>query len=160
MVRTEISLFLKNVPGELGKLCTLMGDSPVNIDAITIQDVSKYVLELFRARGKSINRIASAANYQAMQKDSAQFALVRLIVDPEEKAIALLKEHSYQFETLPVITLDLENKPGMLAKFSAQLGDAGINIHYVYGSANSAEGKCLFVFCPDDIERAEKIFSG
>lgn len=160
MVRTEISLFLKNVPGELGKLCMLMGEAPVNIDAITIQDVSKYVLELFRARGKSIKRIASAANYQAMQKDSAQFALVRLIVDPEDTAIALLNEQNYQFETLPVVTLELENTPGMLARFSAQLGDAGINIHYVYGSATATQGKCLFVFCPDDVERADQIFSG
>ena len=61
MVRTEISLFLKNEPGELGRLATLMGEAGINIDALTIQDASAYVLELFKARGKSLKRIASAA---------------------------------------------------------------------------------------------------
>ncbi len=51
MVRTEISLFLKNEPGELGRLSTLMGEAGINIDALTIQDASAYVLELFKARG-------------------------------------------------------------------------------------------------------------
>ncbi|MBU4131339.1 MAG: ACT domain-containing protein, partial [Proteobacteria bacterium] len=40
MIRREISLFLKNVPGELGKLTALFGDANINIDAITIQDAS------------------------------------------------------------------------------------------------------------------------
>ena len=58
MVRTEISLFLKNVPGELGKLSTTLSDAGVNIDALTIQDASEYVQGLFKARGKSLKRIA------------------------------------------------------------------------------------------------------
>ena len=36
MVRTEIQLFLENVPGELGKLASLLGNEGVNIDAMTI----------------------------------------------------------------------------------------------------------------------------
>ena len=35
MVRTEISLFLKNAPGELGKLATLFSEAGINIDALT-----------------------------------------------------------------------------------------------------------------------------
>ena len=40
MVRTEISLFLKNVPGELGKLAKTLSQAGINIDALTIQDAS------------------------------------------------------------------------------------------------------------------------
>lgn len=158
MVKTEISLFLKNAPGELGKLCTLLGEAGINIDAITIQDASEYVLGLFRARGKSIKRIASAANYQAMKKDSAEFALVRLMVDKVDAATALLTKQEYQFDTLPVIAIELDNRPGEMARFSAKLGDAGINIHYVYGSVSTTQGKCLFIFCPDNIEKAVTYF--
>jgi len=57
MVRMEISLFLKNVPGELGKLGTLLGDKNINIDALTIQDASAYVMELFKARGSRPPRV-------------------------------------------------------------------------------------------------------
>ena len=158
MVRTEISLFLRNAPGELGKMSTLFGSEGINIDALTIQDASAYVQELFKARGKSLKRIASAASYNSMRKDSAEFALIRLLVDDTDKTIDLLSKNDYLFDIMPVIALELENKPGELAKIATKFGEEGININYVYGSVSSAEEKCLFVFCPEDIELAAKIF--
>ena len=158
MVRTEISLFMKNVPGELGKLTTLFGGEGINIDALTIQDASAYVQELFKGRGKSLKRIASAASYNSMRKDSAEFALIRLLVGDTDKAIDLLSQHDYIFDIMPVIALDLENTPGEIAKITTKFGEEGININYVYGSVSSPDEKCLFVFCPEDIEKAAKIF--
>ncbi|MFO7462047.1 MAG: hypothetical protein R6X07_15625 [Desulfatiglandales bacterium] len=158
MVRTEIQLFLENVPGELGKLASLLGDKGVNIDAMTIQDASAYVKELFKARGKSLKRIAPAASYGSMQKDSADFALIRILVDHTDKAIDLLSKSGYLFDIMPVIALEIENKPGMLAQMAKQFGEEGINIHYVYGSAMTGDQKSLFVFCPEDIEVAARIF--
>ena len=160
MIRTEISLFLPNAPGELGKLTTLLGQAGVNIDAITIQDASSYVRELFKARGKSLKRIASAASYNSMSKDSADFALVRLLPSDgmTDKAIDLLSEHDYLFDILPVIAVKIENRPGELAKMATRLGNEGININYVYGSVAGPDQSCLFVFCPEDIERAAKVF--
>ena len=90
MVRTEISLFLKNVPGELGRLASLLSDENINIDALTIQDASSYVKNLFEARGKSLKRIASIASYNSIRKDSAEFALIRILVDQTDKAIEQL----------------------------------------------------------------------
>ena len=160
MVRTEISLFLKNAPGELGKLATLFSQAGINIDAITIQDASSYVKELFKARGKSLKRIASAASYNSMSKDSAEFALIRLLPADGKinKAIDLLSQQDYLFDILPVIAIELENRPGTLAEIATRFGEEGININYVYGSVAGPDEKCLFVFCPDDIEHAAKIF--
>ena len=158
MVRTEISLFLKNVPGELGKLASMLGNEGINIDALTIQDASSYVQNLFQARGKSLKRIASVASYNSMRKDSAEFALIRLLVDKTDQAINLLSKEDYIFDIMPVMTLELENKPGTLAAVANKFGKEGININYVYGSVSSPEEKCLFVFCPEDIELAAKIF--
>jgi hypothetical protein len=158
MVRTEISLFLKNAPGELGKLALMLGNEGINIDALTIQDASSYVQNLFQARGKSLKRIASVASYNSMRKDSAEFALIRLLVDKTDKAIDLLSKEDYLFDIMPVMTLELENKPGTLAAIANKFGEEGVNINYVYGSVSSQEEKCLFVFCPEDIELAAKIF--
>ena len=158
MVRTEISLFMRNVPGELGKLAVLFADEGINIDALTIQDASSYVQELFKARGKSIKRIASVASYNSMRKDSVEFALIRLLVGDTDKAVNLLAKNEYVFDVMPVIALELENKPGEMAKITTKFGEEGININYVYGSVSSPEEKCLFVFCPEDIELAAKIF--
>ena len=159
MVRTEISLFLKNIPGELGKLTGLLADENINIDALTIQDASSYVQELFKARGTSLKRIASAANYNSIRKDSAEFALIRLLLDQTDKAIDLLSKNGYIFDIMPVIAIELVNKPGSMAEITAKFGEEGININYVYGSVSSTKEKCLFVFCPEDIELANKIFA-
>jgi hypothetical protein len=158
MVRTEISLFMKNAPGELGRFANLLGGAGINIDALTIQDASAYVQELFRARGKSLKRIASAASYNSMRKDSAQFALVRALVSDTDKAVDLLSKNEYVFDIMPVVALQLENTPGEIAKIATKFGEEGININYVYGSASSSDEKYLFVFCPEDIELATKIF--
>jgi hypothetical protein len=158
MVRTEIALFLKNLPGELGKLATLLSDAGINIDALTIQDASEYVQQIFKARGKSLKRIAPAASYGSMQKDSADFALIRLLVEETDQALDLLSREEYLFDIMPVIALEIENKPGTLAKMAKKFGEEGININYVYGSALPGGKKSLFVFSPEDIDLAARIF--
>ena len=105
-----------------------------------------------------MKRIASAASYNSMRKDSAQFALIRAIVSDTDKAVDLLSKNDYVFDLMPVIALQLENRPGELAKIATKFGEEGININYVYGSASSSDEKYLFVFCPEDIELASKIF--
>lgn len=158
MIRTEISLFLKNAPGELGKLTELLAGENINIDAITIQDASAYVQNLFEARGKSLKRLASSASYASMRRDSAQFALTRLIVSDAQKAIELLKINDYLFDSKEVVTIDITNKPGEFTKITKKLGDQQININYVYGSVSDSDGKCLFVFSPEDVKLAEELF--
>ena len=158
MIRIEISLFLKNEPGELAKLTELLAGARINIDAITIQDASAYVQSLFEARGKSLKRYASPSNYSSMRQDSAEFALIRLIVDNAEKAIDLLKVNDYLFDSKEVVTIDITNKPGEFTKITKKFGEKQININYVYGSVSDSDGKCLFVFCPEDVKSAAEIF--
>ena len=158
MVRTEISLFLRNVPGELGKLATTMAEANINIDAMTIQDASEYVRKLFKARGKALKRVAPAASYGSMKKDSADYALIRLLVDNTDSAIDLLSRAGYVFDMIPIIALEIENRPGTLAELTKKFGEEKININYVYGSTLSGREKSLFVFCPEDIELAARIF--
>jgi hypothetical protein len=158
MVITEISLFLKNVPGELGRISALLGENGVNIEALMIQDASAYVQQLFQNRGKSLQRIASAASYTSMRKDSAEFALIRMLVDNTDKTVSLLSEHKYLFDLMPVIALSMDNRPGELAAITKKFGEEGININYVYGSVAGPDAKSLFVFCPEDIDLAAKFF--
>lgn len=158
MVRTEIQLFLENVPGQLGTLADLLSREGINIDALTIQDASAYVRELFKARGKSLKRIAAAASYCSMQKDSADYALIRLLVDQTDRAIDLLSKGGYLFDIMPVIALELDNCPGTLSRMARKFGEEGINIRYVYGSAVGSAQKSLFVFSPEDIDAAARIF--
>ncbi|SDU10294.1 amino acid-binding protein [Desulfobacula phenolica] len=158
MIRIEISLFLKNAPGELAQLTELLSEADINIDAITIQDASAYVQNLFEARGKSLKRLASSASYSSMSRDSAQFALIRLVVDKPEKAMDLLNEKDYLFDSKEVVAIKITNSPGELTKITRKFGEEQININYVYGSVTDSAGKCLFVFCPEDVKSAAGFF--
>jgi len=158
MIRREISLFMNNVPGELGKMTALLSDAGINVDAITIQDASSYIQNIFQARGKSIKRLASAASYSSVKRDSAQFSLIRMLVDKSDEAVALLNEKEYVFDTKDLIAIELDNTPGTLSKITRKLGEEEVNINYIYGSVSDSDGKCLFVFCPEDLQAALKIF--
>jgi len=158
MIRREISLFMNNVPGELGKLTALLSDAGINVDAITIQDASSYIQNIFEARGKSIKRLASAASYSSVKRDSAEVSLIRMLVDKPDEAVELLNEKDYIFDTKDLIAIELENTPGTLSRITRKFGEEEVNINYVYGSVSDSDGKCLFVFCPEDLKAALKIF--
>ena len=158
MIRIEISLFLKNIPGELARLSKILAEADINIDAITIQDASAYVQNLFEARGKSLKRLASSASYSSMRKDSADFALIRVVVDQPDKAMDLLREKDYLFDSKEVVSIELTNQPGEFLKITQKLGQEKININYVYGSVSDLDGKCLFIFCPEDVKSAAEFF--
>ncbi|MBN2126440.1 MAG: ACT domain-containing protein [Deltaproteobacteria bacterium] len=159
MVRQQISLFLKNAPGELGRLANLLAANEINLEAMSIQDASAYVMELFKARGKSLKRIASTESYNSMRRDSEKFALIRFLVNRTDETIDLLNRHDYLFDVFPVIALHLENRPGALAGIAGKFGREGINIKYTYGSVTESEAKVLFVFCPEDIDKAAEVFA-
>lgn len=158
MIRQQISLFLTNKPGELGRLASLLGDNDINIEALSIQDASSYVVELFRGRGRYFKRYASGQNYTSMKVDSKDFALIRMLVNDTDKAIELLSGQDFVFDIVPVVAILLDNNPGELAKISAKFGEEGINIDYVYGSAANSGNQVLFVFRPQEMELASKIF--
>jgi hypothetical protein len=86
--------------------------------------------------------------------------LIRLLSGDTDRTIDLLSKHDYTFDIMPVIALQIENRPGEMAKIASKFGEEGININYVYGSVSSPDEKCLFVFCPEDIEHATRIFKG
>jgi hypothetical protein len=156
----QVSIFLRNVPGELGRFADLMGDSNINILAMFIQNAADYVQEMFEARGKSIKRTASAASYGSVIKEAKQYSLIRVVVDQTEKALEILKKADYWVNTLEVMVMRLENKPGTLAKISKRFGDANININYVYGSGTSEEQTAMYVFHVPDVDKALKSLSG
>ncbi|MBU2490283.1 MAG: ACT domain-containing protein, partial [Proteobacteria bacterium] len=112
---------------------------------------------LFQARGRSIRRIASVGNYNAMQKDSVEFALIRCLVSRTDEALDLLAKNEYVFDVIPVLALELENRPGILAEMADLFGREGININYVYGSGMAGADRALYVFCPEDPELAARI---
>ncbi len=155
----QLSVFLRNVPGELGRFADLMGRSNINILAMFIQNAADYVQEMFEARGKSIKRTASAASYGSVIKEAREYSLIRIVVDETEKAVEILKQARYWVNTSDVLVMRLDNRPGKLSSISKRFGDANININYVYGSGASDAKRAIYVFRVPDVERALKSVS-
>jgi hypothetical protein len=156
----QLSIFLRNIPGELGRFADLMGGSNINILAMFIQNAADYMQEMFDARGRSIKRTASAASYGSVIKEAKQYSLIRVVVDQTEEALDILKQANYWVTTSEVLVMRLENRPGTLAKISKKFGDANININYVYGSGTSDVQTAMYVFHVPDVDKALKSLSG
>ena len=155
----QVSVFLRNVPGELGAFAELMGKANVNILAMFIQNAADYIQEMFQARGKSIKRTASAASYGSVIKEAREYSLIRVMVDKTDKALKVLNEAQYWVNTSEVLVIKLHNRPGRLADISRRFGDANININYVYGSGALDVEKAIYVFNVPDVNQALKSLS-
>lgn len=156
----QLSVFLRNVPGELGRFADLMGKSNINILAMFIQNAADYIQEMFEARGKSIKRTASAASYGSVIKEAKEYSLIRVVVDRTEKALKLLNQANYRVNTSEVLVMRLDNRPGTLSTVSERFGDANININYVYGSGTLDAKTAIYVFSVPDVAGALKSLSG
>lgn len=64
--------------------------------------------------------------------DTAEYGILRLVVDRPDDAKAALREHSFTVKESDVICIHLADEPGALAKVLKIVSDAGVNIEYVY----------------------------
>lgn len=64
--------------------------------------------------------------------DTADYGILRLIVDKPDEAHALLKDAGFTVKETEVICIDLPDQPGGLAGVLRIVSDAGVNIEYVY----------------------------
>lgn len=64
--------------------------------------------------------------------DTAEYGILRLVVDKPDEAKAALKEGGFTVKESDVICIDLPDHPGGLASVLKIVAEAGVNIEYVY----------------------------
>jgi hypothetical protein len=64
--------------------------------------------------------------------DTADYGILRLVVDQPQKAHEVLKAAGFTVKDSEVICIDLPDKPGGLAGVLKIVSGAGVNIEYVY----------------------------
>jgi len=143
--KTQLSVILTNAPGELSKLCDVLKGSNVNILAMSIQNAKDSVKELYNMREKTGRRIALAESYRGILKDSSDYSLIRILVDKPTEAEKALVKANHLIDKDHVFVFRLANQPGMLGKVAKRLGEANVNIDYIYGSAMEDAGESIFV---------------
>ncbi len=86
--------------------------------------------------------------------DTAEYGILRLIVDKVDQAKEVLKSAGFTVREDDVICIDLPDKPGGLAGVLKIVAEAGVNIEYVYSLIAT-----YVVVNVADVERAVHLLS-
>ena len=84
--------------------------------------------------------------------DTSEFGVLRLIVDNPEEGRKVLKENGFSARLTKVLAIKLPNEVGTLQSVLELLGNAGMNVEYMYVLANAKEfsGMILKTGNPED----------
>ncbi len=89
--------------------------------------------------------------------DTADFGILRLIVDTPVKTMKLLKEAGFTAKITEVIGVIVNDKPGGLMKVMDIFNAEGVNIEYLYSSLINEGGDAVVIFRVEDIDHGLKI---
>ena len=82
--------------------------------------------------------------------DTADFGILRLIVDDIDKATRVLKEGGFTVGKTDVIAVEVADKPGGLARVLSVLHEAGLNVEYMYAFVKKSAENAVLIFRFDD----------
>ena len=86
--------------------------------------------------------------------DTADFGILRLIVDRVEDAKTFLKENGFTVGITNVIAVEVADKTGGLASVLQCIHQAGINVEYMYAFVNKTGENAVLIFRFDKMEEA------
>jgi hypothetical protein len=86
--------------------------------------------------------------------DTADFGILRLIVNDTEKAKQVLKENGFTVGKTEVLAVQVPDKPGGLAGILQLLKEEGINVEYMYAFVEKSGENAVIIFRFDNIDRA------
>ena len=85
--------------------------------------------------------------------ETADYGILRMIVDDAQKATSVLMEHEYLLSMTPVLVVAVPDVPGGIAPVLATLAEGNIDIEYMYSLFTHTEGKAYIVFRVADSEK-------
>jgi hypothetical protein len=138
-------------PAQAGGGPTARKEDPVKVEQISIflENKSGRLAEVTDILAR--NRI----NIRALSlADTADFGILRLIVNDLEKTKSVLKEQNFTVATNEVVAVVLPDQPGGLASILALLQGRTINVEYMYAFVQKSEGNAVLIFRFDEIEQA------
>lgn len=90
--------------------------------------------------------------------DVEDYGILRVIVSDVHAASVALKNAGYVFKITPVLAVPLKDAPGSLAEVLDRLGEAGINVEYLYAFVGREQNRAYVIFRvrDADIDKAVK----
>ena len=78
--------------------------------------------------------------------DTAQFGILRLIIQDWQKAKTVLEKAACVVKVTEVLAIEVADRPGGLAQILEIVDRAGLNIEYMYAFAEKRGDRALLVF--------------
>ncbi len=88
--------------------------------------------------------------------DTADFGVLRMILDKPELAKAKLSENSITCSVTDVLAIEIDDTPGALLKALEAFSNLELNIEYMYAFTQKIHDNAVMIFRFEDIEKAKK----
>jgi len=94
--------------------------------------------------------------------ETADYGVLRLIVDNTDKAVKILKDNNFRINLTNVIGVEIQDKSGAMYDFVDLLYQHNINVEYAHTCTTSNLGKSAFIVRVDEdkMEEALEIIKG
>jgi hypothetical protein len=89
--------------------------------------------------------------------DTADFGILRLIVDDVEKAKTILKDGGFTVGKTDVLAVEVADKTGGLATVLRSLHRADINVEYMYAFVNKTGENAVLIFRFEKMDKAIEV---
>lgn len=129
---------------------------------MTINQISVF-LENKSGRLADVTKVLADGdiNLRAMTiADTADFGILRVVVNNPDKAAQLLEEHGFTIRITKVLGIEIDDKPGGLHKIMELFKENGLNIEYLYASLENKNQKAVVIFKVEDVNLGLKIIEG
>ena len=124
-----------------------------------VKQISVF-LENKNGRLSEVTRILSEAKISLRAvsiADTADFGILRLIVEEPDRCVQLLQENSFTARVTEVIGVCINDKPGALHDVLQIFEDNSVNIEYLYSTMMLMEDKVVIMFKVEDIDHGLNI---
>lgn len=126
---------------------------------MSVQQISVF-LENKSGRLADVTRLLSEGNInlRAMTiADTADFGILRILADKVDTALDILEGGGFTAKVTEVLGIEVEDKPGGLAKVMDIFDKNNVNIEYLYVTLERNKDKAVVIFKVDDIAHGQKI---
>ncbi|MGQ9607664.1 MAG: ACT domain-containing protein [bacterium] len=92
--------------------------------------------------------------------DTADFGILRIIVNDVDKAYNVLKNSGYTLSETDVVAVEVPDRPGGLASILDSLWKSGLSVEYMYAFVKSSGDNAVMIFRFEDTDKAIKVLNG
>ncbi|GHV55095.1 amino acid-binding protein [Spirochaetia bacterium] len=124
-----------------------------------IKQISVFLENNAGRLGEVTKTLANAGiNLRAISiADTADFGILRLIVNKTDAAVAALNQAGFTTRLTDVAAVEIEDAPGSLAHVMELFQKSKVNIEYLYASLEGKTGKAVVIFKLEDHEKGIQI---